>query len=74
MYRFVDQVELPFGRHAEQAFSAARFGPNSSDHTFRFLTLIEMCALVLDDKNASVVQEGDEIGIKLLVRELEPEG
>lgn len=62
-----------FRWHAEQAFAVAGLGPHGPDGTLGTLAFIEVASLVFDNQNATVVEHGDEIGIKLLVRKLEPE-
>lgn len=70
----VDQCVVAVGRHAEEALPSAGLGPNRADLSFDGFRLIEMPPLVFHHKDAPVRKHRHKIRVKLVVRELEPEG
>lgn len=70
----VDERVVAVGRHTEEALPATSLGPDRADLPLDGFRLVAMPPLVFHHKNAPVRKHRHKIRVKLVVRELEPEG
>jgi DNA modification methylase len=70
----VNQRVVAVGRHTEEALPVACLCPDIANLPLDGLRLVEVSPLVFHHKDAPVRKHRHEIRVKLVVRELEPEG
>ena len=70
----VDQGIVAFGRHTEETLPTAGLGPDIANLPLDGFRLVEVPPLVFHHKDAPVRKHRHKIRVKLVVRELEPEG
>jgi DNA modification methylase len=72
--RPVDESIVAVGRHTEQAVPTTGLRPDSTNLPLDDFRIVQMPTLVFDNKYAPVRKHRHKIRVKLIVRELEPEG